>query len=383
MSQDDRTESLYRIALTMVPAIGPVTARRLIRKTGSARAAFIQSKEVLEKIEGIGPRVIRSLHAGSWLEQADKELEFLERHRLSLLYYEDPDFPHRLNHCEDGPILLYSMGEQGLNAEKSLAVVGTRKASSYGRDICRELIRGISELVPGVTIVSGLAYGIDVIAHRAALEFGLPTVAVLGHGMSTIYPSAHRETAKKIIGQGALVTDFDSSMGPERNNFLRRNRIIAGMSDGTLVVESARKGGALITADMAFSYERVVMAVPGRAGDDRSAGCNGLIKNNVAFLVESPEDIIKCLNWDMPDEYGAISAPAPAMSLFEKELIRTIEQTPGMTPGAMSNLTGSPVSQVLASLLEMELKGWVSAEPGNRYRVCQCCKSMFNDMHPV
>ena len=383
MPQDDRTEMKYRIALTMVPAIGPITARRLIRKTGSARAVFEQSREVLEKIEGIGPRVTRSLQAGSWPEQAEKELEFLQRHRLSLLYFEDPEFPLRLNQCEDGPILLYTRGKQGLNPEKCLAVVGTRKASCYGRDICRELIKGISELVPGVVIISGLAYGIDVIAHRAALEFGLTTVAVLGHGMSTIYPAAHRETAKNIIGQGALVTDFDSSIGPERNNFLRRNRIIAGMADATLVVESARKGGALITADMAFSYDRVVMAVPGRAGDDRSRGCNSLIKNNMAALVETPEDIMMHLNWDVPEAHGKISAPVPDMSSFEKKLIQSIEQTPGISPGTLSSMTGSPVSQVLASLLEMELKGWILAEPGNRYRISQCCKTMFNDMHSV
>jgi DNA processing protein len=368
MSNEDRTELLYRIALTMLPAIGPVTARKLIEKAGSASAVFKQKREVIEKIEGIGPRLSGVIYAGPLLEKAEKEMAFLERHQIKALYFEDPEYPQRLNECRDGPILLFTRGKHDLNPARSLSVVGTRRASGYGRDLCRELIRGLAGMVPGVVIVSGLAYGIDVIAHRAALEYGLPTVAVLGHGMSTIYPASHRETAKKILRQGALVTDFDSSMGPERNNFLRRNRIIAGMSDGTLVVESAEKGGALITARMAFSYNREVMAVPGRAGDVRSKGCNDLIKADAAALTESPADIIMHLNWDLPGISGKADIPLPDISPCEKALLDSIEHSPGIDPGTLSNLTGIPVSRVLATLLEMELKEWISAGPGNRYR---------------
>ena len=368
MPHDDRTELQYQIALTMVPAIGPITARKLIDKVGSARAVFDQKREVLESIKGIGPRLSQSINESSLLEQAEKEIEFVERHRIDTLYFEDPDFPKRLNQCVDGPILLYARGEQGLQCKRSLSVVGTRRASSYGKDHCRAIIKGLAERVPDLVIVSGLAYGIDVIAHRAALEYGLPTVAVLGHGMSTIYPASHRETAKKIIRQGALVTDFHSRMGPERNNFLRRNRIIAGLSQATLVVESAKKGGALITANMAFSYDREVMVVPGRVGDDRSQGCNNLIKRDMATMTESAGDIIRRLNWDVAGVPEKPAVPEVEPSTLEKRLLLSIEQTPGITPGTLSNLTGIPVNIVLALLLEMELKAWISAEPGNSYR---------------
>jgi DNA processing protein len=372
MPQCDRTELKYLIALSMVPLIGPVTARTLIDKIGSARAVFDQKKEVLEKIEGIGPHLSGSIHASRLLERVEKEMEFLERHRIAAWSFKDAEYPRRLNECRDGPILLYTKGDHHLNPVRSLSVVGTRRASAYGRDLCRQIIRDLATVLPDLVIVSGLAYGIDVIAHRAALESGLPTVAVLAHGLSTLYPPSHRETARRIIRQGALVTDFDSGMGPERNNFLRRNRIIAGLSDATLVVESARKGGALITARMASSYSRDVLAVPGRVGDERSEGCNGLIKSQLAGLAESAQDILRSLNWgESPAPGGAIvpiPVPAHEISHAEMKLLQAMEQAPGISPGILSHQTGTPVSEVLALLLEMELKEWISVEPGNRYK---------------
>jgi DNA processing protein len=372
MPQCDRTELKYLIALSMVPLIGPVTARTLIDKIGSARAVFDQKKEVLEKIDGIGPHLSGSIHSSNLLAQVEKEMEFLERHHIAAWSFKDPEYPQRLNECRDGPILLYTRGDHHLNPVRSISVVGTRKASAYGRDLCRQIIRDLATVLPDLVIVSGLAYGIDVIAHRAALESGLPTVAVLAHGFSTLYPPSHRETAKRIIRQGALVTDFDSGMGPERNNFLRRNRIIAGLSDATLVVESARKGGALITARMASSYSRDVLAVPGRVGDERSEGCNGLIKSQLAGLVESAPDILRCLNWGESRAPGGppllTALQAPEISPTEMKLLQAMEKAPGISPGILSQLTGTPVSEILALLLEMELKEWISVEPGNRYR---------------
>ncbi len=365
---DDRTELQYLIALTMVPAIGPVTARKLINKVGSARAVFSQNRRVLENIEGIGPVLSRSINESSLLGQAAREIEFMERHRIDLLSYQNPDFPYRLNQCTDGPVLLYIRGDQNLRFEKSLSVVGTRRASSYGKGVCREIIRELANRIPDLAIISGLAYGIDVIAHRAALEFGLPTVAVLGHGLSTIYPHAHRETAKKIIQQGALVTDFHSGMGPERNNFLRRNRIIAGLTPATLVVESSEKGGSLITADIAFSYDREVMTVPGRTTDDRSVGCNAMIKNDMATMVRSADDIIRLLKWEGENNDLLPSVPSVDLTPEEQKMLIAIDELPDITPGTLSELLGIPVQNVLAMLLEMELKEWISAEPGNRYR---------------
>lgn len=292
----------------------------------------------------------------------------MEKHHIKALYYKDPDFPQLLNQCQDGPVILYTIGDNGLHCKRRLAVVGTRRASSYGKEICREIIRELALRVSDLAIISGLAYGIDVIAHRASLEFGLPTVAVLGHGLSTIYPASHRDTAKQISQKGLLLSDFHSGIGPERNNFLRRNRIIAGLSDATLVVESAQKGGALITADIAFSYDREVLSVPGRVIDDRSRGCNHMIKSSMATMVESAEDIIRRLNWD-----GDNSGPWPLaqkvdLTPQEQKLLFSIGEIPDITPGTLSKLVDIPLQNVLAMLLEMELKEWITVEPGNRYR---------------
>ena len=357
----------------MVPAIGPVTARKLIEKIGSARGIFTEKRESLQKIQGIGPRMSQSFNTSHLLLQAEKEMEFMKKHRISALYYKDTGYPERLKECNDGPILLYVRGNDGLNPSRSISVVGTRQASTYGKDLCRAIVLGLCSQLEGLVIVSGLAFGIDVIAHRAALEGGIPTVAVLGHGLSTIYPHAHRETARKISRQGALVTDFHSGMGPERNNFLRRNRIIAGMADATLVVESAAAGGSLITANMAHSYDRDVLAVPGRTVDQRSRGCNSLIRNQVAALVESAEDVLHHLNWnsDTPHKEGTVS-PNTIFTLDEKKLLKLILHYHPVGPGELSIHSGLPIHVVLAMLTQMELKQWIAVEPGNLYhpRIC-------------
>jgi DNA processing protein len=369
MSRSSCTELQYQIALTMAPAIGPVTARKLISKAGSASAVFRQKKAILEKIEGIGPVVSGSISSASLLHQAEKELEFLDRFRISAFYFKDAEYPARLKECEDAPILLYCRGSIGLNSKRALSVVGTRKASSYGKELCRSIVLDLSCRIDDLVIISGLAFGIDVIAHRAALEGGIPTVAVLGHGLDTLYPHAHRETAKKICRQGALVTDFHSGLGPERNNFLRRNRIIAGMADATLVVESAASGGALITANMASSYQRDVLAVPGRATDERSKGCNGLIKKNVAALVESAQDVIDHLNWtDDIAQNPKHRSEKISFTNHEKQLLELMTLQSGLGPGELSTRSGIPIQKVLSLLTEMELKRWIVVEPGNRYQ---------------
>jgi len=369
MTHSSCSELQYQIALTMAPAIGPVIARKLIKKTGSARAVFRLQKTSLQKIERIGPRLSESITSSALLEKAEKELAFLERHHISAFYFEDEEYPSRLRECEDAPILLYARGNEGLNTKKALSVVGTRKASSYGKELCRSIVFELGSMIDDLVIISGLAFGIDVIAHRAALEGGIPTVAVLGHGLSTLYPHAHRETAKKICSQGALVTDFHSGMGPERNNFLRRNRIIAGMADATLVVESAASGGALITAQMASSYQRDVLAVPGRATDERSKGCNGLIKKNVAAMVESAHDVIDHLNWtDDIAKNPKHRSEKISFTFHEKQLLELIIQQSGLGPGELCMRSGIPIQKVLSLLTEMELKRWIVVEPGNRYQ---------------
>jgi DNA processing protein len=369
MPQKNREELKYQIALTMAKDVGPITARKLLDQFGTARAILNQTADSLQKIDGIGPSLSKALKTPRLLYNAEREIGFLDKHHIDAMYYEDADYPERLKNCVDGPVILYGRGNQGLGSERSLSVVGTRRATSYGRNLCREIIRDLSQLNPKPVIVSGLAYGIDVIAHRAALEFGLPTVAVLGHGMDTIYPLSHRETAVKISRQGALVSDFHSGLGPERNNFLRRNRIIAGLTEGTLVVESAESGGSLITANLAFSYDRTVMAIPGRVGDSRSNGCNNLISRQVAAITVSAEDIIRYLSWDVPQLTKKIPAPELKPSEQEKKLLHSMQSNTVNTPDLLSQLTGIPVHTVLAILLGMELKEWIVVEPGNRYKM--------------
>lgn len=352
----------------MAPAIGPVLARKLISKAGSAREVFRMSRASLEKIERIGPQLSQSLQESMLMPRAEREIAFLEKHHISAIYIDDPEYPFRLKECQDAPILLYARGEKGLNARRAISVVGTRKASSYGKEICRNIVLELGSRISGLAVISGLAFGIDVIAHRAALEGGIPTVAVLGHGLNTLYPHAHRETAKKICDQGALLTDFHSGMGPERNNFLRRNRIIAGMAEATLVIESAAAGGALITASMASSYQRDVLAVPGRATDERSRGCNGLIKEDVAALVESAEDVIAHLNWTDDRVHG--QKRQAEKSLFtrqEQRLLALLARHGSLGPGDLSSLSGIPIQEVLSLLVQMELRQWVYTEPGNLY----------------
>lgn len=369
MSRSAHPELLYQVALTMAPSIGPVNARKLIDEAGSARKVFHMKRASLEKIDGIGPVLSQSIRSPLLMEKARKELEFLEKHKIRTLYFQDSDYPARLKECLDAPILLYIKGNEGLNKRHVLSVVGTRKASSYGKELCRSIVLELAAMIKDLVIVSGLAFGIDVIAHRAALEAGIPTVAVLGHGLRTIYPNAHRETAKKICRQGALLTDFHSGMGPERNNFLRRNRIIAGMADATLVVESAESGGSLITADMAFSYQRDVLAVPGRTTDERSTGCNRLIKLNMAGMVESAADVIHHLRWtEEPAQHNKPGSPVPNLTKQEQKLLEYMSPESAWGPGELSKLSGIPIQEVLSVLTQMELKRWIRMEPGNLYQ---------------
>jgi len=369
MSSCPRKELLSRIALTLIPSVGPVTARRLITMAGSAREVFQMDRTALEEIPGIGPRLSGSILSSRLQEQAEMEMQFLEKHRISAFCFEDTSYPARLKECEDAPVVLFVKGSANLNTKRVLSVVGTRQASAYGKELCRKIVLELGALVGDLLIVSGLAFGIDVIAHRAALEGNIPTVGVLGHGFRNLYPGAHRETAKTMCRQGALVTDFHSGMGPERNNFLRRNRIIAGMADATLVVESAMSGGALITASMASSYQRDVLAVPGRASDVRSKGCNMLIKKNVAALVESAEDVLNHLNWEAEPGKGSLSSPQPAScSPEEKQILELILRYGTLTPGELSRHSGLSVQVALSLLMQMELKSLVRAEPGNLYR---------------
>lgn len=359
----------FKIALGLIPRIGDISARKLVSHLGSVEAVFSESYRNLVKIPGIGSGMAKYIAEKSYLDAADKEAEFVRKNKIKTYFYLDNDYPYRLKQCEDSPVVFFFRGNCDLNCRKILSVVGTRNATTRGREICEKIISRLSEGHPDLIIVSGLAYGIDITAHKAALANNLKTIAVLGHGFKTIYPSIHWPVANSIAENGGLLTDFASDTLPERNNFLRRNRIIAGMSDATLVVESGIKGGALLTADMANSYNRDVFAVPGRPDDQWSAGCNNLIKYNKANMVESSEDIEYFLDWK-PEK----SKQPYQQSLFsglndtEQKIFDILSGEGEMTIDILCRKLGIPVNKLSSSLLQMELMGVVKCLPGNVYK---------------
>jgi len=288
----------YKIAITLIPGIGSITAKKLIAYVGSIEGVFKEKLTNLLKIPGIGKNLANEIYSQDVIGKAEEEIKFIEKYNISCLFYLDDDYPNRLKHCEDSPVTLFVKGNCNFNTPKILSIVGTRSATSAGKQICTNIIADLVKNHPDILIVSGLAYGIDIAAHKASLVNNIKTVAVLGHGLDSIYPSVHKIIATKIVKQGALISEFLSKTIIDKNNFVKRNRIIAGISDATLVVESGIKGGSLITANIANSYNRDVFAVPGRIDDKYSEGCNFLIKTNRAALVENASDINYMLGWE-------------------------------------------------------------------------------------
>lgn len=368
MLEDDLLK--YKIALEMIPHIGSVTAKRLIAFCGGIEEVFNQSKKSLIKIPGVGEFIANAVSTQKVIERAEKEIEFLIKYDIMPIYYTDKDYPERLKQCEDSPILLYYKGNAPLSHEKVLSIVGTRNATDYGRWITDEIVAGLAQRGHSVLVVSGLAHGIDTAAHRSSLKHELSTVGVLAHGLDMIYPAANRTLAKEMLENGALVTDFITGTMPERNNFLRRNRIIGGLADATLVVESGIKGGALVTADMAFSYGRDVLACPGKVRDKFSQGCNALIKTNKAALVESAEDIEAALNWISVE---GKSPAARQLSIFrefsieEQRIVDVLRDAESESIDVISFSTGLSMPVTSATLLVLEFDGIVRSLPGKFY----------------
>jgi len=363
------TSLKHKIALGIIPRIGDINARKLVSHFGSVEAVFREPYRNLIRIPGIGDGLAKYISDRSYLEAAEKEAEYITKNNIRHYFYLDADYPFRLKQCDDSPVIFFFRGSCDLNAAKILSVVGTRNSTPRGRDLCEKIIGGLAEGHPELIIVSGMAYGIDIISHKAALAANLPTVGVLGHGLKTIYPSIHRPVADAMVKKGGLLTDFLSDALPERNNFLKRNRIIAGLSDATLVVESGIKGGALITADMANSYNRDVFAVPGRPDDQWSAGCNSLIKTNKAALAENFQDIEDFLGWKpakkrQPEQRSLFSDLDEA----EKEIYENLKQEGEMSIDVICRKLDIPVSKLSATLLQMEFKGIIKCFPGNIYR---------------
>lgn len=362
------TETQCRIALTLIPQIGDVVARHLAEHFGDAASIFSASRRELERIPTVGPFRADAIRQFGDFHRTDEEIRFLERHHITPLFWTAADYPSRLRHCWDAPVLLYARGNMDLRAPRMLAVVGTRRPSAYGTDCCRALVAGLAPL--NVTIVSGMAYGIDITAHQAALDAGLPTIGVLAHGHDKLYPAAHARIARQMLEQGGLLTDFPSGTPLNRMHFPRRNRIVSGICDGILVIESGITGGSLITADLAHGYNRDVLAVPGRIGDDRSTGCLTLIRQHKAALVTSAADIAEAMNWDGQ----ATQPPSPVQTALFNELSpdqRRILDTLGTGRFSMDEIqyrSGIPRSQVAEVMLGLEMMGIVKAMPGHTFQ---------------
>jgi DNA processing protein len=361
-------EQVYIIGLSMIPGIGSITARKLINSVGSAEAVFLEKKSAIRKIPGIGEFVAAKIIENRLLNKAEEEIRFIEKNNIKAVCFRDREYPDKLNQCPDGPVIIYIKGNVDFNAGKFISIVGTRTPTSYGINITKKLVGDFAQRNHKPVIVSGLAYGIDICAHKAALNNHFQTVAVLGHGMKYIYPVVHSSFSQKITDHGALVTDFPSYEKPERNNFIKRNRIIAGLSDATIIIESGVKGGALITADLADSYDRDVFAVPGRVGDTYSSGTNLLIKRNRASLAESCEDIEYMMGWGSKGQNAAIQ-PELFNELPEDEqlLLNLIAKEEKIEFDQLCLRTGIPVNKLSAHLLNLEFDGLIETAPGNIY----------------
>jgi len=356
----------FQIALTLVAGVGPARARSLVAFCGSPEAVFREKKSALMRIPDIGEVTANSILKSDVMERAEREVEFVVKHQIDTCFFHDKNFPSRLKECDDAPALLFSKGKMNLNADRIISVVGTRKASSYGKQFCEELIRDLKPFDP--VVVSGLAYGIDVCAHRSALNEKLETVACLAHGLDRIYPPLHRPVAQEMIVHGGLVTEFISGTQPDRELFPMRNRVIAGLSDCTIVLESDVKGGSILTAYIAESYGRNVFALPGRTTDKYSAGTNSLIRKGLAHLITSADDLVDIMQWD-----ASRKEKPKQMALFndltetETLVMNTLREKGKLALDLLSDSTGLAGSKVSAMLLELEFKGLVKSFPGKIY----------------
>lgn len=360
----------YTLALGLIHRLGPVSARNLIAYCGGAQAVFEATPSRLARIPGIGQKISHAIKAKDTLLQAEKELKFCEKEGIEILSYLDEAYPHALKHAHDGPLVLFKKGTVDYNAQPNLAIVGTRKATEYGRKQCEVFARYFAER--GIHVVSGLAYGIDITAHRASLQAGGMTTAVLGHGLDQVYPKSHYRKAIEMTQQGSLLTEYPSGSAIDPGNFPARNRIISGLCQGVVVIEAAEKGGALITARFAFDQNREVFAVPGRVGDPYSVGCLKLIRDQVAKCVLHPEEILQELDiaWEANrSEQLTLSLDQPVEVLNEDEgKVLTFLNRGDAVIDSIAMHTRMPISQLNSMMLGMEFRGLVKQLPGKKYR---------------
>lgn len=363
------TDLLHLLALKNVSKIGDITAKKLISHCGSAEAVFKEKKRNLLNIDGIGTSTIGDLFGTFHFEEAEKELKFIKANDIDCLYFMDDNYPEKLKHCIDGPILLFQSGTVDLKKRRIISIVGTRKITTYGIAFCEQLVEQLAVFNP--VIVSGFAYGTDITAQKAALKQNLQTIGCLAHGLNQIYPTVHKKYVADIEKNGGFMTEFWSTSNPDRENFLKRNRIIAGLSEATIVIESAEKGGSLVTADIANSYNRDVFAVPGRTTDSQSVGCNNLIKFQKAHVLSNPMDVPYILNWELEDK----KKPTIQKQLFvelddqEKVIYNYLKTNDKQLLDIISIECQLPIFKVAGILLNMELKGVIRPLPGKLFEV--------------
>lgn len=357
----------HQIALTLIKNVGHVLAKSLLAAFGTAEAVFAASEEELLRVDGIGKLTAREILGTNALREAEKQLEILHKHQVQVLFYTDESYPRRLRNCYDAPVLLYYKGTADLNYPRIVSVVGTRMATPYGLMLCRELAATLQHY--NVLVVSGLAYGIDVAAHRQSLQYNIPTVGVLGHGLDRLYPYQHRQTANDMLKNGGLLTEFPLYTNADKENFPRRNRIIAGLADATIVIEAAVKGGALITAEIAGSYHRDVFAFPGRATDEYSKGCNFLIKTNRAALISHPKDLAYYMGWEAAVKRETLVQTALPVGLSAPELsIVNLLRISSLRIDELSIKAGIVQSKLAILLLNLEMRGLIVSLPGKVYQ---------------
>lgn len=368
-------ELKYLIALTCINRVGSIKARLLIDTFGTAKNIFEADTAALLSIPQIGQALVDQLHSTRLLERAEKELQFIQDHHIKTLVYGQDNYPKRLMECPDAPAILYLLGNVDLESRHTLSIVGTRNCTQYGRDMVLDIVSDLKNKIPDLVIISGLALGIDISAHRAALANSLPTVGVVAHGLDRIYPTIHRDTASQMISSGGgIITEYITGTEPERGNFLARNRIIAGLSDGVIVAESKNKGGSLVTASIALDYNREVLAFPGRIGDARSEGCNRLIRLNRAGLITCAQDLIDAMNWDTSNsQKKAIQHSIP----FEEEnlspnarlIIDALRDRGDMLLSQLSDATNLDHASLYEELLDLEMNGKLRSTPGGLYQL--------------
>lgn len=359
--------ALYKIAITQAFKVGPITTRNLVSYCGGVEAVFKASKNELLKIPGVGEKTVASLKDKTIFAKAEKELELVQKHGIQVFFYTDEGYPKRLRHYPDAPVLLFYKGTADLNHDRIVAMVGTRQPSPQGVAICEELVNELKAYDP--IILSGLAYGIDITAHRKSVEQGIQTIGAMGHGFHSVYPPSHKKTAKQMLENGGMITEFLYDTKPEREHFPMRNRIIAGMCDALIVVETAEKGGSMITAQLANGYSKDVFAVPGRLKDKTSKGCNLLIKSHRAALIESAKDIGYVMGWNPLDkQQKAIQQKLfSELSILEKDVVDFLQKEEEPAIDQITRSVNSTSGEMAAVLLELEFKGIVKSLPGKKY----------------